>query len=92
MAFGCSLSIVVALDVYQIAKGFGLLLILGVVVVMTTTVMIVVVIVIALAVAIIVARILVTVFSMNDLLAVGPATVPGFLSAAILDVSGASPG
>lgn len=87
MAFGCSLSIVVALDVDQIAKGFRLLLILVVVVVMTTTVMIIVVIVIALAVAIIVARILVTVFSMNDFLAVVPATVPSFLTAAVLNVS-----
>lgn len=83
----CSLSTVVALDVYQIAKGFRLLLIRVVVVVVTTIIMIIAVIVIAFPVAIIVARALVTVFPMSDFLAVGPAAVPRFLTAAVLEVS-----
>lgn len=89
MASGCSLSTVVALDVDQIAKGFRLLLILVVVIVVTsaTTVMIIVVIVIALAIAIVVARTFVTVFPMNDFLAIRPAAVPCFLTATVLEIS-----
>lgn len=82
-----ALSIVVALDVDQIAKGFRLLLILVMVIMVTTTVMIIVVVVIAFAVAIIEARILVAVFPMNDFLAVGPAAIPGLLTAAVLNIS-----
>lgn len=93
VASGCSLSIIVTLDIDKIAQTFRLLILVLIVVMPTTTtaVVTVVIVVIIFTVAMVVTSSFIAIFSLDGFLTVVPVVVPGFLSTTVLQISTAWP-